>query len=208
MYIKTPFTSTYPPTAGMMLLATIGVGDNMKALGVMTASCLYVWGREQPWGMGESHESTSLYDRECSACLTKETSWKATFDGEWMTLRTSLLPLQSHVGPLTISSTPPPLRCHHLLPLPECQASERATSPLTLSLFRHFPVDMCFLPETWSAWNNINGTVLLWSFFRKHLSLSLSFLSSLLVSLPFPFSFSNACPLLSSLAPSFDLSSL
>lgn len=41
------------------------------------------------------------------------------------------------------------LQCHHLLPLPECQASERAASPLTL---RHFPVDMCFcqrldLPE-------------------------------------------------------------
>lgn len=37
MYITTPFTSTHPPTAGMMLLATIGVGDNMKALGVMMA---------------------------------------------------------------------------------------------------------------------------------------------------------------------------
>lgn len=47
MYIKTPFTSTYPPTAGMMLLATIGVGDNMTALGVMMALCVYVWGREQ-----------------------------------------------------------------------------------------------------------------------------------------------------------------
>lgn len=43
MYITTPpVTDTYPPTAGMMLLATIGVGDNMKALGVMMAMRLYV----------------------------------------------------------------------------------------------------------------------------------------------------------------------
>lgn len=34
MYITTPFTNTLPPIAGMMLLATIGVGDNIKALGL------------------------------------------------------------------------------------------------------------------------------------------------------------------------------
>lgn len=61
------------------------LSDNTKALGVMAALWLYVVGR---LGMGEWHESTSLYDRECSACLTKETSWKATFDAEWMTLKT------------------------------------------------------------------------------------------------------------------------
>lgn len=80
------------------------LGDNTKALGVMAALWLYVVGR---LGMGESHESTSLYDRECSACLTKETSWRQRLTlNEWPWK--PVLLLQSHVDPLTNFSTPHP----------------------------------------------------------------------------------------------------
>lgn len=33
MYITTPITNAYPPTAGMMLLATIGLGVKLKLNG-------------------------------------------------------------------------------------------------------------------------------------------------------------------------------
>lgn len=70
MYITTPFTNTYPPTAGMMLLATIGVGDNMKALGVMMAMWLYVWGRKQTWEWGLTREHRFVQQR--MLCMPNE----------------------------------------------------------------------------------------------------------------------------------------
>lgn len=138
---------------------------------------LYVEGGSRP-GNGESHKSTSLSNKECSACQMKQTSWKATLDAEWMTLRTRLMPLQSHVGSLTNSSTP--------LPPPSSPPTTNATTcypylsarlvkgQLHLSLSATSDISQLIhcLPEIWSAWNNTDRIVLLW-FFWKHLSLSL-----------------------------------
>lgn len=115
---------------------------------------LNVWGRNQTWEWGITHESTSLYDRECSACQMKKTSWKATFDAEWMTLTSS--PASSIACCfITNSSTPPSpspslfpapfhLWSHHLLPTlsPLCQARKRPTSLLTLPI-QTFPTWFC-----------------------------------------------------------------
>lgn len=115
---------------------------------------LNVWKHNQTWEWGITHKSTSLYDRECSACLMKKISWKATFDAEWMTLTSS--PASSIACCIiTNSSTPPSpspslfpspfhLWSHHLLPTlsPHCQARKRATSLLTLPI-QTFPTWFC-----------------------------------------------------------------
>lgn len=80
MYITTLVTNTSPPTAGMMLLATIGVGDNTTALrgydGNVTV-CLSGVSRLGNVGITQEHriEQRML----CMPNKKKETSWKATF---------------------------------------------------------------------------------------------------------------------------------
>lgn len=145
---------------------------------------LFVWGRNQTWGMG--NHMRALFDRECSACLTKEISWKATFEAEWMTLRTSLCLFNRmlfllQTPPLHPSYPPPmPPPATHTLTLVLGQWKGNFTSH-SLPL-QTLPSWFVFLPETWSAWNNIKGIVLLWSFPEVSLSPSFSPLSMSLCS--------------------------
>lgn len=131
---------------------------------------LYVWGHNQTleWGITWEHR----FVRQRMLCMPNK---RDILEGNfwcWMNdLENQSLPLQSHVGLITISSNPtsPPTplhQCYHLLPTPQCQASKRATSLLTLPL-QTLPSWYVFLPETWSAWNNIKEVVLLWFFFPK-----------------------------------------
>lgn len=103
--LQSPFTNTLPPIAGMMLLATIGVGDKIKALGLWWQCECMSEGvtRLGEWGITWEH----WFERQRMLCMPneKETSWKATFEAEWMTLRTSLCLFNRM---LFLWKTPPP----------------------------------------------------------------------------------------------------
>ena len=207
MYITTPSTNTHPPTAGMMLLATIDVGGNMKALELWWPCDCMSEGVSRH-GNGASQEHCFVWQRMLCMPTERDILERQPLtlnEWHWELVFASSIACCSYKKLFHHSTTSPPPhlphQCHHLLPY---QASERATSLLTLCHFKHFP--LVSLPKTWSAWNNIKGIVLLWYSFWTLLSLPFSVLSLRLSSFP-PSSF-NACSLVSFLAPSFDLSSL